>query len=225
MARQDDLDRFYGLLDNLEQRVGGTRKLKKCTGYMDWPERGVYFFFEGSEDRPRVTRVGTHAVSEGSKTTLWNRLRNHRGTLGGDHAGGGNHRGSIFRLRVGEAIIEKEGLHEQFPNWGEGSSAAREVRDEAHPLEKRVSGYIRELPMLWLGVDDEPGPDSERAYVERNAIALLSNFGEKEPVNPRSRDWLGTFSPERKIRESGLWNSKHVEEDYDPEFLEEKIRS
>jgi hypothetical protein len=71
-ARQRDLDVFY----DLEQRVGGTRKLKNCTGYMDWPDPGVYFFLEPGEtrdssDQMRVTRVGTHAVSEGSSTPLF----------------------------------------------------------------------------------------------------------------------------------------------------------
>lgn len=84
MARQDDLDRFYELLDDLERRVGGARKLKDCTGYMDWPDRGVYFVLEPGEPRAgtgqlRVTRVGTHAVSTGSSTTLWDhRDRNER---------------------------------------------------------------------------------------------------------------------------------------------------
>jgi len=51
---------------------------------MDWPDRGVYFFFASDErrnagDQLRITRIGTHAVSEGSSTSLWNRLRTHRG--------------------------------------------------------------------------------------------------------------------------------------------------
>lgn len=37
MGRGDDLDRFYRLMDDLEEQVGGTQKLKDCTGYMDWP--------------------------------------------------------------------------------------------------------------------------------------------------------------------------------------------
>lgn len=83
-ARQRDLSRFYGLLHDLKQRVGGMRKLKNCTGYIDWPDRGVYFFPEPGEthlsDQMRVTHVGTHAVSEGSSTSLWDRLKQHYGT-------------------------------------------------------------------------------------------------------------------------------------------------
>jgi len=56
---------------------------------MGWPKQGVYFFFEegqtcqGSNDL-RVVRVGTHVLKNGSSTTLWDRLRQHRGNLEGN---------------------------------------------------------------------------------------------------------------------------------------------
>src|ERR1700751_3970240 len=108
MSRRDDLDELYRLLHELRQRVGGYRVLRDCHGRSGWPKLGVYFFFEDEEFRedgvtPRVVRVGTQAVSKNSKTKLWTRLRSHRG----NRTGGGNHRGSIFRLRVGEALLEK----------------------------------------------------------------------------------------------------------------------
>jgi len=230
MARQDDLDRFYGLLDNLEERVGGTRKLKHCTGYMNWPDRGVYFFLEPGETREsteqlRVTRVGTHAVSEGSSTSLWDRLKQHYGTGSGssNHPHGGAHRGSVYRKRVGEAIIEKHDLHDDYPDWDERwSSIDRErsvVRDEEYILERRVSAYIREQPFLWVNLDDEPSADSDRAILERNAIALLSNVDEHS-ISPRENGWLGRHSQSPEIRESGLWNVNHVAERYDSGFLD-----
>jgi hypothetical protein len=104
MDRLSDLVRYYDLLDRLEQKLGGERRLSECSGRMDWPKRGVYFFFEPGEERrdsghgPRVVRVGTHALTTNSRTTLWNRLSQHRGV---EKSGGGNHRGSIFRLIVG----------------------------------------------------------------------------------------------------------------------------
>lgn len=221
MTRAKDIDRFYALLSALEERVGGKQKLGECTGYMDWPDRGIYFFFASDEYRGgqlRLTRVGTHAVSSGSSTSLWDRLRTHRGAKRGSYEGGGNHRGSVFRKRVGEAIIERDGLDDEYPEWGVGSSAGREQRLAELELERRVSDYIRDLPFLWVNVDDEPGPDSDRAYLERNAIALVSNY-ERESVDPRE-DWLGQYSRSAKIRESGLWNVDHVDEEYEPVFLD-----
>jgi len=224
MSRRSDLDRLYDLLDRLEDNVGGKQRLGDCTGYMDWPERGVYFFFADDEtrnatDQLRLTRIGTHAVSTESGTSLWNRLRTHRGANSGTYEDGGNHRGSVFRKRVGEAMIERGDLHDEYPHWGEGSSAGRDRRLAELKHERRVSEYVRDLPFLWVNVGDEPGPDSDRAYIERNAIALVSNY-QKEPLDPRVEEWLGHDNPRGRIAESGLWNIDHVDKHYDPAFLD-----
>lgn len=224
MSRRSDLDQLYDLLDRLESNVGGKQRLGDCTGYMDWPERGVYFFFAENEtrdatDQLRLTRVGTHAVSSGSGTSLWDRLRTHRGANSGTYEAGGNHRGSVFRKRVGEALIERHGLHDDYPHWGDGSSAGRDRRLSELELERCVSEYIRELPFLWIDIGDEPGTGSDRATVERNAIALVSNY-EEDAIDRRSDGWLGNDSPRDEISQSGLWNIDHVAEEYDPAFLD-----
>ena len=218
--RMDRLFRFYGLLTDLEQVLGGARRLVDCSGRMDWPRRGVYFFQEPGETRAdtggglRVVRVGTHALKTASKTKLWTRLAQHKGPA---KSGGGNHRGSIFRLLVGTSLIGRDG--HKFPTWGQKSSAPREVRDLEQPLERAVSAAIGDMPFLWLDVGDEPGPSSLRGFIERNAIALLSNFG-KHPLDPPSQGWLGHHCDRERVRESGLWNQNHVEEAYNPQFLE-----
>lgn len=224
MARGADLDALYSLLQALQDHIDGPRKLANCHGRMDWPDRGLYVFLSNTEtrhasDHPRITRIGTHAVSAGSSTTLWNRLRTHRGAMRGTYEGGGNHRGSVFRRHVGRAMIDHNGLQDKYPHWGEGSSAGRERRLEELSLERRVSDYIRDLPFLWFEVDDEPGSDSDRASLEKNLIALVSNF-QKETIDPRADDWLGHHSPEPEIRDSGLWNVDHVAEGYDPTLLD-----
>ena len=70
------LKRFYDLLSVLEHRIGGPRRLVNCSGRMDWPCRGVYFFRETGEERsgsgsgPRVVRIGTHTLKPGAGTRL-----------------------------------------------------------------------------------------------------------------------------------------------------------
>jgi hypothetical protein len=151
-GRLQHLIRFYSLLARLERQIGGARRLADCSGRMEWPQRGVYFFRELGENRsdtgsgPRIVRVGTHALKAGGTTTLWTRLSQHRG-------------------------------------------------------------------------NDEPGPTSARGFIERNSIALLSNFG-RAPLDPQSGDWLGHDSDRELVRKSGLWNQRHVEEPYDPGFLD-----
>ena len=220
-SKTEDLAQFYAALDQLESRIGGKHRLSHCDGRMDWPRHGVYFFFENGELRndsgndPRVVRVGTHALTSSSRTTLWNRLSQHRGPV---KTGGGNHRGSIFRLLVGETIMERNSEY-RIDTWGKGSSApSPEAIVAEKPLERQVSLVIGEMPFLWLGVDDPPGPQSQRGYIERNAIALLSSYG-KNAIDPPSENWLGNHSPREKVKLSGLWNQRHVEDDYDPGFL------
>jgi len=77
------------------------------------------------------------------------------------------------------------------------------------------------MPFLWLAVDDAPGPDSLRGYVERNSIALLSNLG-KPPLDAASKRWRGRTCDRGRalVRDSGLWNQNHVEAAYDPGFLD-----
>jgi hypothetical protein len=79
------------------------------------------------------------------------------------------------------------------------------------------------MPFLWLEVPDPPGPDSLRGCIERNAIALLSNYN-NPALDPPSSSWLGTHCNREKVRASGLWNQNHVDESYDSSFLDELER-
>lgn len=218
------LIRFYSILEALEKNVGGARKLAECSGRIIWPRRGVYFFRESGEQRadsgngPRIVRVGTHALREGGSTRLWTRLSQHKGQK---NTGGGNHRGSIFRLLVGSSLIRQQAY--DYPTWGDKSSAASDIRARELPLEREVSGVIGNMAFLWLAIDDESGPASLRGYIEKNAIALLSNY-KKHPLDPPSPRWLGNHCDRERVRGAGLWNSDYVDKPYDPAFLDQLHR-
>jgi hypothetical protein len=221
-ARQH-LELLYSLIVRLADAPGQGRALGELVGRNSLPKRGVYFFCEPGESRAgqsnvqRIVRVGTHAVSAGSKSTLSGRLKQHLGT----RSGGGNHRGSIFRLHVGAALLVRDGA--QSATWGVGSSAPPAVRDgeagraaEA-ACERRVSEYISRMSVFWVNVPDEPSPKSDRSHIERNAIALLSN--KLAPIDKASNGWLGRFSPRQEIRDSALWNLNYVSDEWDVSFL------
>lgn len=207
---------LYRAIDQLRDRCGGCRLLARCHGRMRWPRHGIYLFFEDGELRDngetlRVTRVGTHALTAHSKTTLWDRLRTHRGTIGGSQPGTGNHRASIFRLHVGTALLARGHHPEAAATWGRGSSATRETRQREIALERTVSSYIRAMPLLWLDVPDR----QDRAQLERSIIALLSNL-HRPPIDPATPSWLGRSARSEAIRTSGLWNVQHVDIPPDP---------
>jgi hypothetical protein len=85
-------------------------------------------------------------------------------------------------------------------------------------VELEVSRYIGAMPFLWLAVADRQGGDSDRGSIERNSIALLSCLtgGPDQP----SDSWLGRYAANSNVRHSGLWNSNHVHDAYDPSFLQ-----
>ena len=215
--RREAIASAYALFDQLS-KAKGLRRLRDLLAD-DLPSHGVYFFFDDKEPTafsislPRLVRIGTHGVSLGSVATLRNRLRTHFGT----RAGGGNHRASVFRLHVGRAIIERDGLQEVFPNWGKGQSATRDVTETEAAMETRVSEYIGGLRVLYIPVTDAASSASMRATIERQFIALYTeNFCAIETSSP---NWLGLSSDKASIKGTGLWNVRDVGGEYDLKFI------
>lgn len=221
MDRLEATRTFYGFMDELKCHIGGRQCLAAATRRMRWPNRGVYFFFETGEERSgsgkgaRVVRVGTHALKRNSGTTLWGRLRQHRGTI---RPPGGNHRGSVFRKLIGDALIAQS-PRLGISTWGDKPSASRQVRDAERPLECMVSKRIGDMRVLFLAIEDSPGPNSLRGFIERNSIALLSGYAD-DPIDAPSVDWLGRHSKRERVRRSGLWNNNHVDENVHHQFLD-----
>ena len=181
------------------------------TTHLTCTKKGVYV------EKPNVADARNPAdLARGPSPSIWNRLSQHRGSV---RSGAGNHRGSIFRLIVGTALIAKHGYN--FPTWDDRkSSAPADVRMAELVLEREVSKTIGAMQVHWVAIDDEPGDESARGYIERNAIALLSHFG-KEPIDPPSPTWLGHYCNRPHVQTSGLWNADHVDEKYDAKFMDQ----
>jgi hypothetical protein len=218
--RQQHTDRFYSLLDALAERVGGARLLLDCSAASGWPQHGVYFFFQDGEtrtggSRPRVVRVGTHALTATSRTTLWSRLAQHRGHISATNPGGGSQRGSVFRRHVGNALLASGAWPSEIAQSWPNNHVTSQQRQAERPLEVAVTAQIGAMPLLWLDVPDR----ARRHTIEANAIALLSR--RTGGVDPPSAGWLGLHAANSKVRSSGLWNSNHVDDHYDPSFFDD----
>ncbi|MBT1159863.1 hypothetical protein J1C56_30415 [Aminobacter anthyllidis] len=212
-ARIQDLDRLYNWIgeERIADRVFSFRELSSRSV----PKRGVYIFLDGAERNFRgagfrVVRIGTHAVSAGSQASLRGRLRNHLGPSSQI----GNHRGSIFRLHIGIAMLEAGPGHGSLATWGEGQDARPEVKSLEIAHELAVSRYLQDLEVVLLEVDDEPSKESLRAKVEMQLIALFSES--MRTIDCPGPDWLGLKSPVAQIRQSGLWNIRGIGGKYDP---------
>ena len=215
-VRQNNINIFYNLLDEVIKKF--PKRTLNTISNSNLPEKGAYFFFEENEFRQdsssqRVVRVGTHAAIANSKATLYERLKNHKGSS--DLTG--NHRGSVFRKLIGYSFLYKDGLN--FPHWGDKSKKNdKDIKLCEKPLEKKVSIYLHSLPFTVLEVPGPSSKNNDRAFIEENSIALLSNFERKE-IDRCSNDWLGKYSKDSKVIGSGLWNSRcvkrsNISEDY-----------
>jgi hypothetical protein len=216
---RSDADEFYQILDDLAARLGGPRRLRDHAAGSGCPPQGLYFFYENGENRadrsPRVVRIGTHALTETSKATLWDRLGQHRGQLTGRNPGGGDHRASVFRRHVGGAIIRRDGLPaDLLASWLDRRRPPSERASQEADIEREVSHYIGAMPFLWLSVPC----GADRGYLESNSIALLSCIT-GGPDRP-SPCWLGRYAERAEIRGSGLWNVHHVTGHHEPAFLQ-----
>ncbi len=227
-----DVNMFYELLEELKVKCEKQFRvaqwsdltLGKINGrHANWKNvrKGLYLFLDNQERRSdsknhRIVRIGTHAIqSLDAKSTLWGRLKQHKGV---DKNNGGNHRSSIFRLLIGEALSKRDLIGP--PSWGIGSSASKAIRRREIDHESEVSKYIRELPFLVIKIDSK----NDRKFLESNLIGLLSNmnrtaFNPPCPDEP-SENWLGHYSCRPLIKNSGLWNIQNVQRAYDPKTIE-----
>lgn len=88
------------------------------------------------------------------------------------------------------------------------------AKQNEYPLEQAVSKHIGEMPFLWLAVPDR----QDRGLIERNTIGLLSlRSGGLDQASP---EWLGLTADNEKVSTSALWNVNHVDDTYDPAYLD-----
>ena len=123
----------------------------------------------------------------------------------------GPHRGSQFRTLVGLGLRELMGKTEPR-SWGRGADAnaaaaeqkvdAASITQAEAGLEAAVSLYVGQMPFLFLAVDDAPGPMSQRALIEKNSIALLSNYA-RPALDAPSQAGSGDAAGARRCRNRG----------------------
>ena len=177
MSRKRDLRRFYKLVAKLERYTGRKRKLENCRSNMfdhpdcgeEWPDSGVYFVFEKGEERcgsgtgDRVVRVGK-CVSWRSRICSGHRRsdRPHEPL-----------RGSVFRRWVANALYYKKSYGKRRQTSPLTLKRIRKAlsRKRQNELERLLKKRMWPMKLLFLPVPTE----ACRRYIERNAIALLSN--------------------------------------------------
>lgn len=153
---------------------------------------GIYIVFEKGEqyhNMERIVRVGTHTSQDRLKRRLI------------DHFVKENHDGSIFRKNIGKAILNAY-RDPYLPVWTLDTSKPENRKyvnaEKNADTERRVSKYLREnFTFTVFQVDTK----EDRLRLEEAIIATLNQTQDFVP----GKRWAGKYSPEREIRESGLW--------------------
>jgi hypothetical protein len=156
---------------------------------------GIYVMFEKNErykELDRIVRVGTHNKDE----RLLERLR--------DHYFHPNKDGSIFRKNIGKAILNKRNdpyLEKWTLNSSKPEIKSKLTENELitqKKIEIEVSEYIQNnITFICFEVVKE----TDRLRMEEGIIAALY----QERSFRGSFGWLGLYSPEKLIHDSGLW--------------------
>ena len=206
--RKADTERFYELMGELEEQVGGQHLLRNFASVVSPGDKGVYFIFEPGEIRResvalRVVRIGTHGLRAKSRSTIWTRLFEHLMFNGR----------SVFRDHINAALLNRNGISKE--NLGHRHSAC-------------ITDHIGQMRLLWVRIDGDGG-HVKRHKVEKNAIALLSDF-HGAAIDKPSPSWLGRHRVDAcdvkrnhaKLAKSGLWNVDFVgKKKYDQSFLDD----
>lgn len=187
MKREDICKTVHGELGKLLLRQGKA-------GF-DVPKNGLYFWYEEDElshgGKPRITRVGTHE----KQGRLPARINQHFS---------GVREGSVFRKHLGGALMKLNAEPEaEVKAWYKKRKEDSRFNDpEFKHYEEEVTNQAEDSSYRVLRVDDS----SERLNIEEKFIALFSHC---EACCP-SKKWLGNYAYRKEIRDSGLWNVKHI---------------
>lgn len=155
-------------------------------------DNGIYIVFENGEEYmglERIVRIGTHT----SQNRLRKRLR--------DHFINENKDGSIFRKNVGKALLNQRN-DSYLPVWtldtSKEENAVHTDREIQKSIEAEVSSYLKSnMQFAVIEVENK----EERLRLE---AAIISTLNHATTFGP-GESWLGNYSPEHKIRNSGLW--------------------
>ncbi len=160
------------------------------------PRNGIYVLFEEGErahEVDRIVRVGTHK----GDNQLRSRLKQHFVNENKDR--------SIFRKNIGRAILYRD--NDPFLEQWEWDLTSKKAKEQYLPLldekklretEEKVTAIIQQnFTFVVFEVNDK----DTRLKWEEKIISTVSWCDECGP----SPEWLGLFSPKKKIRESGLW--------------------
>lgn len=149
---------------------------------------GIYFVFEKGETYhglDRIVRVGINKEPD----RLKKRLKNHFSSK--------SHGSSIFIKNIGRAYLNQAD-DDYLKIWNMKKPGTLQDLQKQNYYQEKASQYLKNnMTFTVIHIEDA-------AIRKRLEGAVISTLCYTDDFFP-SKNWLGRFSPEEKIRNSGMW--------------------
>ena len=149
---------------------------------------GIYFVFEKGETYhglDRIVRIGINKEPD----RLKKRLKN--------HFSDNNHQKSIFIKHIGRAYLNQAN-DDYLKIWNMKKPGTLRNLQKQNYYQEKASQYLRNnMTFTTIYIEDT----ATRKRLEGAVISTLFHTDDFLP----SKHWIGHFSPEEKIRNSGMW--------------------
>ena len=184
----------------------------------DLPNNGIYFFYENGEtcrhnkQSPRIVRIGTHR-----NNNFRNRINDHyllnETKMNFDIMKPAPKDRSIFRKNLGRALLNK--YKDNYLNVWEIDFTPRgnrerynNIRDvlKEKEIENEITNLLRKNFSFRLLIMENQDERLGTKGIESSLIVTVARCKTCEP----SSEWLGSYSPIKKIVTSGLWQTQHL---------------
>jgi hypothetical protein len=173
------------------------------------PKNGVYVIFENGESGhsgDRIVHIGTHKHQDG----LVKRLEEIFKIENKDR--------SILRKNIGSSILNKNN-DPYLDIWEMDLTSVKNKEEHFRKVDKEHQSYIEKLVTEYIqdnftfAIIDEEDKD-KRLRIKKWLIGEISNCSHCT----KSDYWLGNYSTNPKIVQSGLWNNQGL---YNTDLIEE----
>jgi len=184
----------------------------------DLPENGVYFFYEEGEtwghggNEARITRIGTSREGNFRSRIAEHYLLN-ESKMNFDINRPAPHERSIFRKNIGRALLNRQ-KDDYIKVWEldftsrekrEAFSHLRNIQKEL-TLESNITKLLRSSFSFRYIILDSQEKRMGTGGIESSLIGTVARCSLCRP----SPNWLGNYSPDSRIRQSGLWLVQHL---------------
>lgn len=191
------------ICEEIHNTIANLKRYKYPFDSKEFYKNGIYILFEKDEkahDTERIVRIGTHTGDDNLRVRLT------------EHFIKENKDRSIFRKNIGRALINKN-QYSYLDIWNKDYTSSKNKleynklsefqKQNIRSTEEEVSKYMRQF--FSFAVIEIP-EKSERLKYEAKLIGTISNCQECKP----SKNWLGHYATQIKIKESGLWLRQHL---------------